>query len=161
MIMDKKEYNNLLLKYYNENNANIEKWIFLGSTGALSILVSFSNKINTDSFLFFIISIFCFLITITMQLISAYISKMGCDLGLDKDGNFNEKSCRYFDISENLNKGFMITFIIALFMTSIAIIYNDYIELKKYNNSKDNLVIEQQIKVKEFEYYRNQGVKNE
>ena len=32
--MDQKDYNKLLLDCYKENNANIEKWIFLASTGA-------------------------------------------------------------------------------------------------------------------------------
>lgn len=161
--MEQKEYNELLLKCYEENNANIEKWIFLGSTGALSILVSYSDKIKEDCFTIFVISIICFLTTIIIQLISAYISKRGCDLGLDQEGNFNEESCKCFNISENLNKCFMVTFVIALIMTTITIVNNNYYYKLSKNNSRNNncIILEQQIKVKDFDHYIKNGGINE
>ena len=124
--MNKKEYNELLKKYYTENNSNIEKWIFIVTTGAISLLLGFSDKItNLIIYFFYVISIILFLSTLFLQLYSARISKEGCDYGLDEKGEFNDKSVKCFEKSEKINTTFFITFIIAIIFSAIMILINN------------------------------------
>lgn len=159
--MNKKEYNELLKEYYTENNKNIENWIFIASTGATTLLVGFSEKVLPENFWLFCIATALFIITLILQLVSARISKKGCDYGLDENGELDAESVKCFNISETLNTAFFWFFIVAIIITSIVILKNNY-QVQSQNQIKnDSSRFEQTIKVKEFEYYRNQGVKNE
>ena len=114
-----------------------------------------------ENFWLFCIATALFIITLILQLVSARISKKGCDYGLDENGELDAESVKCFNISETLNTAFFWSFIVAIIITSIVILKNNY-QVQSQNQIKnDSSRFEQTIKVKEFEYYRNQGVKNE
>ena len=121
-----KEYNELLKEYYTENNKNIENWIFIASTGATTLSVGFSEKVLPENFWLFCIATALFIITLILQLVSARISKKGCDYGLDENGDLDSESVKCFSISETLNTAFFWTFILAIVITSIVILKNNY-----------------------------------
>ena len=151
--MDQKEYNELLKEYYTENNKNIENWIFVASTGATTLLVGFSEKVLPENFWLFCLATALFIITLILQLISARVSKKGCDYGLDSNGELDAESVKCFSISETLNTSFFWTFIVAITITSIVILKNNY-QVQSQNQIKnDNSRFEQTIKAKEFEYH--------
>lgn len=164
--MNKKEYNDLLKDYYTENNKNIENWIFVSSTGAITLLVSFSEKVLPENFWLFCIATSLFIITLILQLISARVSKKGCDYGLDENGELDAESVKCFDISEKLNTTFFWTFIIAVSLTSIVMLKNNY-HIKYQNQNSTQLqsesqgFFEQTIKAKDFEYYIKKVGNNE
>lgn len=130
--MDKKQYNELLLDCYKENCNNIEKWVFEGSIGALAITVGLSGNIQPQYFWIFGTAIILFVITVILQLVSAHISKEGCDYELDDKGKFQKKARDCFSSSEKINKIFSCTFVIAVIVLAIAIMCNNY-------ETKDNL----------------------
>lgn len=153
--MEPKEYKELLLKYYTKNNSNIEKWIFISSTGAITLLLGFSDKI-TNLFIYFLygLSIILFILTIILQLISARISKEGCDLGLDESKTEESQDC--FTKSENINTVFFWTFIFAVIFSVITVFVNNY-PTNKIEEKTKNINIEQQLKIEKLEYYNKQG----
>ena len=157
--MNKKEYNELLKEYYTENNKNIENWIFIASTGATTLLVGFSEQVLPENFWLFCIATALFIITLILQLVSARISKKGCDYGLDENGELDAESVKCFNISETLNTAFFWSFIVAIIITSIVILKNNY-QVQSQNQIKnDSSRFEQTIKAKDFEYYiKKEGI---
>lgn len=155
--MNKKEYNELLIKYYTENNSFIEKGIFTVSAGAITVLLGFSDKIQSTN-LYYYIAIWGFVLTLFLQLISARISKEGCDKGLDK--NHPENGNIWFQWSEIINNVFLITFMLSVVFAGISILNNCNQKTQIRTNS-DNTKFEQIIKAKEFEYHIKNGGENE
>lgn len=143
--MDKKEYNDLLLKLYSENNAFIEKAVFTVSVGAIMFLLGYIDKISESMMLAYAVGIFLFLVTLIIQLITAYISREACDgaLGGNEDANMS------FDKSRRLSNGFSLLFCIAIIYISSIIAINAN-NLVKENNSKYSF--EQKITTNEYEY---------
>lgn len=130
--MDKKQYNELLLDCYKENCNNIEKWVFEGSIGALAITVGLSGNIQPQYFWIFCIAIILFVITVVLQLVSAHISKEGCDYELDDKGKFQKEARECFSYSEMINKIFSCTFVLAVIFLAVAVVFNNY-------ETKDNI----------------------
>ncbi len=153
--MDKKEYNELLVKYYTENNSFIEKGIFTVSAGAITVLLGYSDKIQFS--ILYNFAIWGFVLTLLLQLISARISKEGCDKGLDKE--HPENGNVWFKWSEIINNVFLITFIFSVVFAGIAILNNNIQDSQKQTNNSDKF--EQTIKVKDFEYFIKKEGKNE
>lgn len=154
--MNKKEYSELLIKYYTENNSFIEKGIFTVSAGAITVLLGCSDKIQSPTL--YHIAIWGFVLTLFLQLISARISKEGCDKGLDKE--HPENGNIWFKWSEFINNTFLITFMISVIFAGISILNNHKQDIQnqvKYDNSK----FEQTIKAKDFEYYIKKEGTNE
>ena len=145
--MDQNEYNELLIKYYTENNSFIEKGIFTVSAGAITVLLGFSDKIQ-DPTLYYI-ALWGFVLTLFLQLISARISKEGCDKGLDE--NHPENGNIWFKWSEIINNTFLITFMLSVVFAGVAILNNCNCEVQAQIGS--NAKFEQTIKAKDFEYH--------
>ncbi len=153
--MNNEDYNELLIKYYTENNSFIEKGIFTVSAGAITVLLGYSDKIQISTL--YHIAIWGFVLTLFLQLISARISKEGCDKGLDKD--HPEKGNIWFMWSEILNNIFLITFILSVIIAGSSILNNEHSTQLQTKNC--STIFEQTIKAKNFEYYTKQGVRNE
>ena len=153
--MNKKEYSELLIKYYTENNSFIAKGIFTVSAGAITVLLGFSDKIQSPTL--YHIAIWGFVLTLFLQLISARISKEGCDKGLDKD--HPENGNIWFKWSEIINNVFLITFMLSVVFAGFSILNNCKQETQAPINN--NTKFEQTIKAKDFEYYIKQGVEHE
>lgn len=143
--MDRDEYNELLKKYYLENHSFIEKAVFTVTASAITFLLGYFSNISSNFVSWYALSIFLFILTLIIQLVSAYVSREGCDAGLDESQD--EKSCKYFGTSRVLNNIFMITFCIAILWTSIVIIMNSC-KSENINNYK----FEQNIKTDSYEY---------
>lgn len=154
--MDKKEYSELLIKYYTENNSFIEKGIFTVSAGAISVLLGFSDKIQSPTL--YHIAIWGFVLTLFLQLISARISKEGCDKGLDKD--HPEKGNIWFKWSEIINNIFLITFVLSVILAGVSILNNNKQDVQ-VQIKDNNATFEQTIKAKDFEYYIKKEGNNE
>ncbi len=145
--MNPKEYSELLIKYYTDNNSFIEKAVFTVSAGATTFLLGYSDKINHTTL--YHIAIWGFVTTLILQLISARISKEGCDRGLDKE--HPENGNIWFKCSEIINNIFLITFILSIILAGISILSNHNQNIQ--TQIKDNTVkFEQTIKAKDFEY---------
>lgn len=147
--MNKKEYSELLIKYYTENNSFIEKGIFTVSAGAITVLLGFSDKIQSPTL--YHIAIWGFVLTLFLQLISAKISKEGCDKGLDKvhpeNGNI------WFQWSEIINNIFLVTFMLSVILAGVSILNNNKQDIRGQLKDNNNTTFEQTIKAKDFEYY--------
>lgn len=128
--MEISEYKELLLKYYTENHSFIEKAVFTVSAGAITFLLGYSENITDKYFVSYAVSLFLFLLTLIIQLISAYTSKEACDKGLEEIPNSNAE--RLFTISRILNNCFMLLFCAAIIFTSSVIMANS----KSINNIK-------------------------
>ena len=155
--MNKKEYSELLIKYYTENNSFIEKGIFTVSAGAITVLLGFSDKIQSQTL--YHIAIWGFVLTLFLQLISARISKEGCDKGLDKD--HPENGNIWFNWSEIINNIFLVTFMLSVILAGVSILNNNKQDIRGQLKDNNNTTFEQTIKAKDFEYHIKQGVKNE
>lgn len=154
--MNKKEYSELLIKYYTENNSFIEKGIFTVSAGAITVLLGFSDKIQSPTL--YHIAIWGFVLTLFLQLISARISKEGCDKGLDKD--HPENGNIWFKWSEIINNIFLVTFMLSVILAGVSILNNNKQDIR--GQIKDNnTTFEQTIKAKDFEYYIKKVGNNE
>lgn len=121
--MDKKEYNELLIKYYSENNSFIEKAIFTVSAGALTFLIGLNKELHFNGC--YILTLVGFITTMILQLISARISKEGCDKGLDE--KCPEKGNKWFKCSEIINDVFFISFILSIIMATITVLTSNKI----------------------------------
>lgn len=155
--MNKKEYKDLLIKYYTENNKFIENGVFVVTSGAITFLLGYSEKINQNCMFFYICCIAMFIVTLSIQLYSAHVSKQGCDKGLD-DSQADEAQ-KEFQKSEKLGNIFFITFIISILLTSTMVIINS-IKTQEENSNKfdNNSVIEQSLKIDNLEYsYAKKG----
>lgn len=152
--MDKGKYSELLIKYYTENNSFIEKGIFSVSAGAITVLLGFSDKIQAPALYHF--AIWGFVSTLFLQLISARISKEGCDKGLDKE--HPENGNIWFKWSEFINNIFLITFMLSVILAGISILSNHKQDMQNQTKN-DNSKFEQTIKAKDFEYYiKKEGI---
>lgn len=141
--MDKKEYNELLVKYYTENNSFIEKGIFTVSAGALTFLIGLSEKIYTSTW--YVIALLGFAFTIILQLIAARVSKEGCDLALDEENS--EKANLWFKYSEIINNIFLITFILSIIISACVVVHsNNMTKQSNSNNALEQSTIEQKFK---------------
>ena len=154
--MNKKEYSELLIKYYTENNSFIEKGIFTVSAGAITVLLGFSDKIQVLAL--YHIAIWGFVLTLFLQLISARISKEGCDKGLDKE--HPENGNIWFKWSEIINNIFLITFILSVIFAGISILNNHKHDIQNQVKN-DNSRFEQTIKASNFEYHIKKESTNE
>ena len=154
--MDKENYSELLIKYYTENNSFIEKGIFSVSAGAITVLLGFSDKIQAPTL--YHIAIWGFVLTLFLQLISARISKEGCDKGLDDKHPENGNS--WFKWSEIINNIFLITFMLSVIFAGISILNNHKQDMQNQVKN-DNSRFEQTIKAKDFEYYIKKEGNNE
>lgn len=135
--MEISEYKELLLKYYTENHSFIEKAVFTVTAGAITFLLGYSENITEKYFVGYAISIFLFVSTLIIQLISAYTSKEGCDKGLENTPNNDAETL--FTISRFLNNTFMILFVVAIIITSIVIMSNSkFINDRTVNNNYYN-----------------------
>lgn len=154
--MNRKEYSELLIKYYTDNNSFIEKAIFTVSAGATTFLLGYSDKIHHTTL--YHIAIWGFVTTLLLQLISARISKEGCDRGLDE--KHPENGSVWFKWSEIINNIFLITFILSVILAGISILnnHNQNIQIQIKNN---DVKYEQTIKAKDFEYYMKKEGNNE
>lgn len=142
--MDKKEYNELLLKYYTENNSFIEKGIFTVSSGAITVLLGYSDKIQES--ILYQIAVWGFVLTLFLQLISARLSKMGCDKGLDK--KHPENGDKWFNLSEYLDNVFLLTFMISVALAGFSILNNSKQSVQTQLND-NKIKFKQIIKIKE------------
>lgn len=144
--MNKDKYNELLTNYYTENNAFIEKGIFTVSAGAITVLLGYNDKIQDPTL--YHIALWGFVLTLFLQLISARISKEGCDKGLDEQ--HPEKGNIWFKWSEIINNVFLITFMISVVFAGVSILNNVSVDTPK---QCDKSQFEQTIKASNFEYH--------
>jgi len=153
--MERKDYNEILIKYYTENHSFIEKAIFTVTAGAITFLLGYSDKINKEFTLFYSVCVLFFVITLFTQLGSAYVSREGCDLGLDET---NDKIAEEkFNLSRMLNNIFLYMFCISVFSTSIMIILNSNVNPQ---NNMHNYFIEHTISTDDYNYYERRVLMN-
>lgn len=140
------EYREILKKYYTENHAFIEKAIFTVTASAITFLLGFFQNINKAMFFPYSVCIALFVITLILQLISAVLSREGCDAGLDS--NQYELATVYFNYSRFLNNTFLITFCLAILCVSIVIPINFCMADKQMQN----YLYEQSISTPVYKY---------
>lgn len=136
--MERKEYRDLLIKYYSENGSFIEKSIFAVTSAAISFLLGLTYNVPSNYMLFYCISIILFIITLIIQLYSAYVGKEACDLALDD--TTQDEGFKLFDKTRSLNIVFYCFFCAAIIYTAITIPY-----ITVQNTPKQQAVEEKQI----------------
>lgn len=139
MTEEEKEYRDILIKYYTENHSFIEKAVFTVTASAITFLLGYSDKISTSYVVGYSICIGLFILTLIIQLCSAYISREGCDAGIGNPES--EKSLGFFKQSERLNNLFMVLFCIAIIVTSIVVTCNSRKTANDSNYSYEQTVI--------------------
>lgn len=153
--MERKDYNDILIKYYTENHSFIEKAVFTVTASAITFLLGYSDKIHYNYILLYALCIFCFIITLFIQLFSAHVSREGCDLGLDE---VNDKEAQNkFNFSRSLNSIFLVLFCLSIFLSFITIMLNSNIKLK---SDSENYLIETTIEQENYNYYERRMLMN-
>lgn len=146
MTEEEKEYRDILIKYYTENHSFIEKAVFTVTASAITFLLGYSDKISTSYVIGYSICIGLFILTLIIQLYSAYISREGCDAGIGNPES--EKSLGFFKQSEKLNNAFMLLFCIAIIATSIVVVCNT----DRVSENNSNYIYEQTIITDDYDY---------
>ena len=155
----KREYYDLIREYYTKNGSFIDKAIFTFTGGAISFLLGFMQSIEASCFIVYNTGIALFIFTLILQLISARIGQKGCDIGYDE--NKLQQAFNLFDIARFLNNTFLITFCIAVVLTSINIAANFYKKHNPQNYSVEYSVTTPQYKYKERkEFMPNNEITN-
>ncbi len=117
---NKDKYIEICNEYYRENSRFLEKGIFTVTVALITFLIGKDiNFNNIIYFLFYLLAIILFVITLILQIYSIKYSKEGCNLGIN-DKN-NEQSEKYFNISDNLNNWTTKIFISAIVYSSIIL----------------------------------------
>lgn len=139
MTEEEKEYRDILIKYYIENHSFIEKAVFTVTASAITFLLGYSDKISTPYTGWYSFGIGLFILTLIIQLYSAYISREGCDAGIGNPQSEKSENC--FKLSEILTNTFMILFCIAIIVTSIVITGNARNTANDSNYSYEQTII--------------------
>lgn len=154
MTEEEKEYRDILIKYYTDNHSFIEKAVFTVTASAITFLLGFSDKISASHMFWYSVCIGLFVFTLILQLISAYLSREGCDAGIGNPES--KKSLNYFKYSNILNNTFMVFFCCSIIATSVVVIGNT----QKISATKSNYIYEQTIITDDYYSERRTFVKD-
>lgn len=137
--IQKEKYREIYLKAYNDNLTFIEKGIFTITAGAITFLLQYSANVNEKCFGGYVFCLGAFIITLLLQLCSAYVAKKACDKALAEETE--QESIIYFERTNKLNKVFMICFFVSVLATAIVIPINSCKKTETKNHNVETIIL--------------------
>ncbi|OGI29991.1 MAG: hypothetical protein A2287_04375 [Candidatus Melainabacteria bacterium RIFOXYA12_FULL_32_12] len=113
-------------KFYETNQAFIDKAIFAVASASIPVLINFSDKLNLlhiKTFYLFFTSLVFFTFVIILQIIACKFAKEGCDLNLGNEKD-KKRANLFFDMADKIDFTVIIVFVLAISMTIMTVFTN-------------------------------------